>query len=81
MPAFALLLPALTAALSALPALIGLLNRMCDLVARLGTWTQSNSIEKWITQLESNIDALEKAKTPQEKLDAVQSLVGSIRNI
>lgn len=74
-------MPAIFAFLNALPALISLIGRLADLFNRLLKWSHENGVEAWITNLEASIDKLERAKTAEEKLDAAQSLVSSIRNV
>lgn len=69
------------ALIQALPELFTLLNRLGNVVDRFMKWSAANGLEKWITDLEASIDKLEKAQSPAEKLDAAQSLVGSIRNL
>jgi hypothetical protein len=67
--------------LKALPATIQLIGRLAELMNRLIDWSNKNNINQWINDLEANIDALEKAKTPAEKISAAKSLVSSILDI
>ncbi len=69
------------ALIQALPELFKLLNRLGDVVGRFMTWSKDHNLEKWISDLEASIDKLENANTPEEKLDAAQSIVGNIRNL
>ena len=60
--------------LQALPQLIDLMNR-------LGTWMIKNDLIKWMSDLEVQIDKLEKAQTENEKLAAAQGVLNSMRTI
>jgi hypothetical protein len=69
------------ALIQALPELFKLLNRLGDVVDRFMKWSDKNKFNEWIDNLEASIVKLDKAKTPEEKLDAAQSLVDSIRKL
>ncbi len=69
------------ALITALPELFKLLNRLGNVVERFMKYSEQNNINKWITDLEDSIDKLEKASTPEEKLDAAQSIVSAVRNL
>lgn len=71
----------LLALIQALPEFLKLLNRLGDVVERFSAWAKENNLNAWIDDLEATIDQLEKAKTPDEKLDAAHSLVGAIRKL
>lgn len=75
------MIPGILALIQALPELFKLLNRLGDVVDRFMKWSGQNNLNGWIDNLETSIDALEKADTPQKKLDAAQQLVGSIRKL
>lgn len=75
------MIPGIFALIQALPELFKLLNRLGLVVARLMEAAERQGINRWIDNLEASIDQLEKAKTPNEKLDAAQSLVDSIRKL
>lgn len=64
-----------------LPALVALLSRLGDVLGRFQKWADQNKLNAWIDQLEKNIDQLEGAKTPEDKLNAAKGLADSIRNL
>lgn len=70
----------LIAFLQALPYLIQLLVQFMGLVARIASWAQTNSLHKWMENLEDTIDQLEKAKTPDEKRDVARKLSDIIKS-
>jgi hypothetical protein len=74
-------MPGIMAFFTALPQLLAMLDRIGSLTERLLKYTQEKNLEKWISELEGNIDALEKAKTPEEILASASALAGSIRRI
>lgn len=66
---------------AALPELLKLLNTLGLLAERILAWSKQHEIEKWISDLETTVDGLEKAKTSQEKLVAAKSLVDLIKGV
>ncbi len=69
------------ALLQSLPEILKLLNRLGDLTDRFLKWSNANNLNGWINNLEAHIDALEKAKTQDEKFAAAAGLASSIRNL
>jgi hypothetical protein len=57
------------------------LNRLLALFERIGKWTKEHNLDAWISDLEASIDKLEKAESPEQKLDAARSIVGAVRSI
>lgn len=57
------------------------LPKLLDLMNRLGIWMTANNLKKWMSDLEVEIDNLDKAKTPEAKLAAAQGLLNSMRGL
>lgn len=69
------------ALIQALPEILKLLNRLGEVVDRFMKWSDQIGLNSWIDNLEATIDKLEKADTPQKKLDAAEQLVDTIRKL
>jgi hypothetical protein len=73
---------ALPAFIASIPKLIELMAQTMNLVQRFVAWADTKKVDEWLTQVESHMDQLEAAKSPQEMRDAAKSLsnlIGSIR--
>lgn len=57
------------------------LNKLLALFERLGKWTKEHNLDAWISDLEGAIDKLEKAESPEQKLDAARSIASAVRSI
>ncbi len=71
----------LIAFIRTLPEFLKLLGQLAGLMNRFLDWSKQQGVNKWLSDLEERMDQLEAAKTPEEKLDAAQNLVKSIRHI
>lgn len=56
-------------------------NRLYDLGSKMIELKQKYDLNKWLDELEQTIDGLEKAQTPEEKLNAAKSLSRLVRNL
>lgn len=57
------------------------LPKILDLMNRLGIWMTQNNVQKWMSDLEVQIDALESAKTAEDKLKAASGVLDSMRGL
>lgn len=67
--------------MSAIAGFFSALPKILDLVSRLVSFVQRKDFQQWISELETTINKLEKAKTVEEKTDAARSLVRVIRTL
>jgi hypothetical protein len=65
---------ALQAFIVAFPPLVNMINT-------LGTWIINNNAQEFLLDLEKHIDALEKAKTEEDKYNACKNVLSSIRSL
>lgn len=57
------------------------LPRILALFAQLGNYLKQKQVQQFLDRLEQTIDAVETAKTPEEKQDAARNLVKTIRSL
>ncbi len=60
-------LAALPAFIQALPELLQFLVKMMGLIERVSKLVKEREINQWLAQVETQVDLLEKAATPEEK--------------
>lgn len=59
-------------------AAVQFLIQLKDILQKLGTVVQQQELKNWVSKLEGTVDAIQNAKTTQQKLDAAHSLVSLI---
>jgi predicted nucleic acid-binding protein len=74
-------LAALPAFIQALPYFLQLAVKIMALVERLIAWADKNNLNGWLENVETHIDALEKANTPEEKSAAARGLGSVLRGL
>lgn len=72
---------ALPAFIMALPDMMAIGAKMMTLVMRFMDWVDKNGVEKWMEEVEGAINALEGAKTSDEKLKAARGLSDVFRKL
>lgn len=78
MAAFLVALPAF---IQALPYLLQLAVKVMTLTEQIVAWAQKNELHIWIDNLETKIDQLDKASTPDEKRQAASDLSKILRSL
>jgi hypothetical protein len=74
-------LRALPALITALPILIEQFIRLMALLERFAQWASKNNLNAFLSEVEGAVDQLEKARTPDEKLNAARSIGSLIRKL
>lgn len=67
--------------MSAILSFLAIIPKLLSLAERLGTYVQEQNLHAWLDDLDRAVTDLEKAKTPQEKIDAARKISGSIRSL
>lgn len=67
--------------LSTLEEFMALVTRLATILEGLLDYAHQNNLNAWMDQVEKQIDALNTAKTQEDRFSALQNMVGSIRNI
>lgn len=62
-------------------AFLKILPQILDIMGRIGNLIKAHNLQQWIDELETQIDSLEKAKTPDEKLAVARSLADLIHGL
>lgn len=75
------MIPGILAFFQALPAFLQLISQLGNVMDKLLKAAEKNSLNQWLDNLEKEINGLEKAKSPEEKLAAATALGRIIRGI
>jgi hypothetical protein len=57
------------------------LPRILELCSKVGQYLKDREVQRWLTELERSMEAVEKAKTVEEKQNAARALVHTVRSI
>lgn len=60
---------------------LSLIPRILDLFNTLAAYIKEKNLEAWVSDLETTVDNLKKAQTPQDKLAAASSIADLIRKL
>lgn len=75
------MITSILALIQALPEFLSLMNQLSKAVLGFMEWAKTNDLKGWVNDLEASVDKLKKAKSSDDKVAAVQSLLGSVRRL
>lgn len=52
-----------------------------NLIGRIAALLQNHEVAVWMTELENSVDALEQAKTSDDKIKSLHGLMGSLSSL
>ena len=67
--------------IEAIKALMVMMPKLMDLITRLGAQMKERSFQEWVTELDQTTQALEKAKSLRERIDAAKKLSDLARRL